>query len=741
MKSFSIFFLIINLSQLIFSQTLLHPAFPSQPINDAHYINDSEVIFVNSSGCIYKSYDGGSTWELKKFYQNSYLSEIGFINDITGFVRIANTEPGFLGLIFTQDGGETWEDRPLSIFPTDTYLPITESLILKTTNEGEIQRLDNFFDAWDTTFKVPTFIDSGYDYINIIPYGSIKKLIKLNDNKLMALCTNENAFSFRLIQDSLSYILTSTDLGLSWDTTWIGLKHIINDIVFTDDSTSWMISDSLLFKSTNGGVSWNLQPAYYDGHFYRNLLTEGEQIYLLTNTNSFVKSTDLGDTWSNVVLDFPGFLWSMVFNGNSGFIFGETLFKTSDTGETWENLNQYTRNDIYDLDFISTKEGLAFGNKGVYKTYDGGSTWSLKFTPKDLLYFEPGSLEMVTDSLGLLVAYQNIYKTTNGGESWDSIAFDEQRIIFSRMSFYDENLGIITGSTESNPGSHIFNINNIYITTNGGESWSKEPLDSLTFRKMKFTDPAHLWGITNEDLWLSKDSAKTWERVFEGRYPFFFTFDFYDSLYGVIMNSYALSYFTTDGGVSWNEFISTLHSSLADCRILGPYISGSQRILEAGFDGRLKITYIYPSGEIESNYQLLSYTNSSLHKIEVLVKDDFPYVWVAGNGFHILLNQFEKILDVNQNNRPLKTFFSLFQNYPNPFNPSTTIRYQIPQRGFVSLEIYNLLGEEIKTLVNEEQSAGTYNIEFNGETLSSGIYFYTLKSGNFIETKKFILLK
>ena len=93
--------------------------------------------------------------------------------------------------------------------------------------------------------------------------------------------------------------------------------------------------------------------------------------------------------------------------------------------------------------------------------------------------------------------------------------------------------------------------------------------------------------------------------------------------------------------------------------------------------------------------------------------------------------------------------FALQQNYPNPFNPSTTIRYSIPdviasetkQSQFVSLKVYDVLGNEVATLVNEEKSVGSYEVDFNAAGLSSGIYFYKLQAGSFIETRKMILLR
>jgi hypothetical protein len=85
--------------------------------------------------------------------------------------------------------------------------------------------------------------------------------------------------------------------------------------------------------------------------------------------------------------------------------------------------------------------------------------------------------------------------------------------------------------------------------------------------------------------------------------------------------------------------------------------------------------------------------------------------------------------------------FFLAQNYPNPFNPSTKISYQIPELSYVTLKIYDVLGNEIATLVNEEKPASEYEVEFNASRLSSGIYFYQLETESYLETKKMLYLK
>ena len=101
--------------------------------------------------------------------------------------------------------------------------------------------------------------------------------------------------------------------------------------------------------------------------------------------------------------------------------------------------------------------------------------------------------------------------------------------------------------------------------------------------------------------------------------------------------------------------------------------------------------------------------------------------------------KYSKIVEVNLSDIPVN--YQLNQNYPNPFNPSTTISYSIPKASFVTIKIYNILGNEVAALVNQEKPAGKYEINFNAIHLSSGMYIYKLSAGNFNEMKKMILMK
>ncbi|MGD1005601.1 MAG: T9SS type A sorting domain-containing protein [Ignavibacteriaceae bacterium] len=89
----------------------------------------------------------------------------------------------------------------------------------------------------------------------------------------------------------------------------------------------------------------------------------------------------------------------------------------------------------------------------------------------------------------------------------------------------------------------------------------------------------------------------------------------------------------------------------------------------------------------------------------------------------------------------IPTEYKLFANYPNPFNPSTIIQYQLPTNGMVTVKVYDILGREVKTLVNDYKTAGNYSVNFDASRLASGIYFYQIRAGNFTSTKKMMYLK
>lgn len=207
-----------------------------------------------------------------------------------------------------------------------------------------------------------------------------------------------------------------------------------------------------------------------------------------------------------------------------------------------------------------------------------------------------------------------------------------------------------------------------------------------------------------------------------------------------------------------------------------PAEDGMQKIIGNYFTGLWDTTYIncekYLGGQLYVNFptrndSLLSSLRDSL-SVEVLERDDYynnsiTELWQI-NGFNldttysllsgdnrIYIVEFNRkimydsitVTSVNELNE-MPNSYKLSDAYPNPFNPSTRIRYAIPKAGNVQIKVFDILGREITTLVDEFESAGSYEVEFNSSSfgeLSSGIYFYRMKSGSYSETKKLMLLK
>ena len=132
----------------------------------------------------------------------------------------------------------------------------------------------------------------------------------------------------------------------------------------------------------------------------------------------------------------------------------------------------------------------------------------------------------------------------------------------------------------------------------------------------------------------------------------------------------------------------------------------------------------------------------------VFTDENFGWIYAGGGG--ILTNMYRTtngghggiIISVEDNGTDIvPSGFSLAQNYPNPFNPVTSIKYVVGSLQFVTMKVYDLLGREVATLVNEEKPAGEYEVDFNSANLTSGIYFYQLKAGEFIKIRKMVLMK
>jgi hypothetical protein len=115
-------------------------------------------------------------------------------------------------------------------------------------------------------------------------------------------------------------------------------------------------------------------------------------------------------------------------------------------------------------------------------------------------------------------------------------------------------------------------------------------------------------------------------------------------------------------------------------------------------------------------------------------------IWAGWNGEGVYAST-NILTGIGEKQQSVPLTAQLSQNYPNPFNPSTTIRYDLPQKSHVTLSVYNVLGQQVSILVQGEQESGYHEVRFDGSNLASGVYFYRLQAGTSVETKKLLLLR
>jgi Secretion system C-terminal sorting domain len=178
------------------------------------------------------------------------------------------------------------------------------------------------------------------------------------------------------------------------------------------------------------------------------------------------------------------------------------------------------------------------------------------------------------------------------------------------------------------------------------------------------------------------------------------------------------------------------------------YRSGLQMYLTVDYakTGTIYLTdsdSIFESTNYGNSFFLYKVLDSKIVGIYVKPGADFLYASTENNIYKVTPTSLSvvKNYDSIREGQPKFMDFKLNQNYPNPFNPTTEIAYTISRSSFVTIKVYDFLGREVTTLVNLEKPVGSYEVEFNGSNLASGIYFYRIQAGNYSTVKKMILLK
>jgi hypothetical protein len=199
-------------------------------------------------------------------------------------------------------------------------------------------------------------------------------------------------------------------------------------------------------------------------------------------------------------------------------------------------------------------------------------------------------------------------------------------------------------------------------------------------------------------------------------------------LAGTYLNGMFVS---TDGGRHWIASNVGLPYNLVNS------IASHNSRLYAGTDFGLFVSSNKGDTWADVTYELMQLGYSCFNSI--LIVDTNLFAGTYGGVWKRPLS--ELITSVDKLVTSVPTQFSLDQNYPNPFNPSTTIKFELPRASLVNLSAFDILGRQVSVLVNERKDAGVYEVRFDGSSLASGVYFYRLQTGSFVDTKRLLLLK
>jgi photosystem II stability/assembly factor-like uncharacterized protein len=518
--------------------------------------------------------------------------------------------------------------------------------------------------------------------------------------------------------------------------------NTLYSICFTNENTAYSVgAGGALIKTTDTGESWvniDLPDKYFTNIFF---IDENNGFVVGVYGNIF-KTTNAGIEWADISISDTILLRSTYFkNIDEGFCIGYygAIIKTTDGGESWINISSGTSENLQSIYFINDSVGFITGWNGtLLKTLDGGDTWAsqLSGTTETL-----GAISFANNMVGFIIGISGVLlKTTDSGNSW-FIHNSDVGMSFPRIDFINELVGYVVGFNGSN--------GMIGKTIDGGTTWNIQYVFSARqLINIKFINPATGIIVGNFGIILkTTDAGTTWVNKLEGSKANLYDVCTIDSN-KVLAVGKSGTIIKTLNAIVPVELIS-FSSSISENNVTLSWQTATE-MNNSGFELQRKQVFSPQSSIGNAEWNTLTFINGIGTTTE---PQSYSFVDqnLSGGKYQYRLKQIDFDGTFEYSNTieveiGTPTKFYLEQNFPNPFNPVTTIKFSIPAVGTrlalsVQLKVYDVLGKEVATLVNEEKTEGSYEVDFNASDLASGIYYYELRSGEFVETKKMILLK
>ncbi len=694
------------------------------------------ALFAGTNTGLYRSTDHGQSWlnvsETDQYYSQDLVKAIAVSNGVI-------YKTGSSSIIGSTDNGATW---PIGAFlGNDVSDFVMKDTILVTRS----------YSSLITVWKFAGSLGNAA-YLGNLPGGGSAQA-----PGVVFQCEGFSGTNILVGSDSGLYI--SPDSGATWDKADSGITD--KDIrslaagggrIFVGTETAGV------FCSTDGGGTWSPSNSGLTSLSIRTIAENGDSLLAATNDGGVFLSTDSGGNWVPVNAGLPGVpVNRFCFDGNAP-VAGTDGCGVYSLNGTWSSINSGL-SALSVSSFASGTNDVFAGTygAGIFRSTDDGTSWVSADSGLTSLYIN--SLISKGNNLFAATSGGGIFKSTDDGTSWSAANSGIHTGYINSLAA--TNGAILAGTTEPPDtqvvvysGSRWLDSGYVYVSTNDGNDWTTLDSGFALVHAIMAVDSdiyvAGVWGLN-----LSTDNGKTWGSIStEYQNPavgvqtgIVLTLACVDSdVYAG--TSGAGIFLTSDRGATWldddaaqpgTNYFLIVPAILSDGPELfaannsygsagyGVYVSDSGKAWRGANSGFMNPA-VWPNPAVRA----LTISNNTL---------------IAGtDGCGIWKRPLSEMTDVRRSRGEVPSQFSLYQNYPNPFNPTTAISYQLSAVSHVTLKVYDVLGREVETLVDEVQKIGRYEVRFDGLRLASGVYFCRLVAvGNtgqeFESTKKLVLMK
>ncbi|MCX6175418.1 MAG: T9SS type A sorting domain-containing protein [Ignavibacteriales bacterium] len=495
----------------------------------------------------------------------------------------------------------------------------------------------------------------------------------------------------------------------------------------------------IYFMSQCLTAQWVATNAAFPGDI-KCIASSGTNIFIGAYSGGVYLSTDNGNNWSNASAGLNNTLINSIAVNNTniyvGTYGGGVNRRSTDNGAMWEPVlsGMESNKNIYSLATIGTNVFAGTESGGAFISTNNGSNWTQiinGLTDNRVYSFAVNGGNLYAGT------YYGVFHTTNQGTNWTEVS---NNLNINILALAISNSKIYAGTAGGG----------VYLSDDNGGGWTNvingfTNQVHLTINALAVSGSNIYAGTVLGGVYLTINNGASWSQVNTG-FPNSITIS---SL--AVIGSYLFAGSGGGsgggGGIIWRRQLSEMQSNISVKNAIPKQwlviSAGSKTIsLTNTFQGNIG-TLSYTAQSSNNTIATVAIASSTLTVTPVAIGDAVITVTAidAANNDFFAYSFPVNIGLTDVEGEAIPTEFALYQNFPNPFNPTTNIKFALPKESNVTLRIYNVLGQEVETLVNKVMPAGYHTVDFNATKLSSGMYIYRIEAGDFVQVKKMLLMK